>query len=250
MRGSANVPAAMLRQKRALQRWRQIGEKLADLMTFIGLRASVLAWLPSSSSQLLGLDSLLLPVRQAVGVQGDQQTLQVPLGVREMKDPPKKVVTACDTRRKSIAAQKPLEVHDAREAHGSEEDVEQTYVGAVGCDLNSSLDVQSGGRFELGSGALRMQKPAHRWQVKKEGCTEGRHFYLRGKGMRVLPVGVRRSGMPARSPQTWMWTRRKSSTRKPGRTGRAKRWRPGFAKRSGGTRRRIKRRRRGRGWSG
>ena len=41
----------------ALQRWKKVGEKLADLMALIGLRASVLDWLPSSSSQRWGLGS-------------------------------------------------------------------------------------------------------------------------------------------------------------------------------------------------
>ena len=202
-RPRTRLPAATLRTKRALYRWRLVGERLADLMALLAVRARVQTWLPSSLWPHWGFKSSLegpspsTPSTPAASVKSKTMDAQLEyaevikyadfVGVRQTKEKPTTLVSEClhpRTELKGAGNQYKREIFcnlcKARWEQLTPEELKRRKEMATSPG-SSATPVR--GRSFMSAGPMDTEvkcscnKPAHRWQVKKKGPTEGRHFY-------------------------------------------------------------------------
>ncbi|CAE7437016.1 RE1 [Symbiodinium sp. CCMP2592] len=191
-------PAGVLRSRRAIARWRVLGDKMCDLMGIVSLRERVWEWLPSGSQRLLGLepsDAATSPSTptSSTTASSDKQLeyakiikVSTYLGQRKSKDPPKKTREQCEhptTELKGGGNQYSKEIWcnvcksrwaslTPDELHAKMKEINQVPIAPS----------MTSGSMETGQGSATVVKcqcgnPATRWEVKKDGPTKHRHFY-------------------------------------------------------------------------
>ena len=193
--------AGMLRAKKAIQRWRVLGEKLADLMLLVNVQGRVRAWLPDYSSRLLGLESPAPAVGPCPTIQRSSSTTEATdkqleygeiikfasyLGVRRSREQPRAKVETCVrplVELKGGGNQHSKEIYcdlcKARWEYLGPDKLQekkrqklQTASASAGTPGSAST-----GTKQVAKVMCHCQKPAFQWEVKKEGPTKGRHFW-------------------------------------------------------------------------
>ena len=211
----ARMSGAEMRTRRAMKRWRVITDKLIDLMELIDVRGRVWDWLPDGSLRRLGLLSSpeVAPSRSTPASSTSTSTAPKDkqleyaeiikyaafLGTRKSKDTARVSVTQCvhpASELKGGGNQYSKDIHCAlclgRWTYLSPEELKKKQIEAKAYPLSTmrtsttlgSTPPRTAGPMmgeSSGSGTVAVtchcRQPAYRWQVKKAGPTQGRHFY-------------------------------------------------------------------------
>ena len=203
----ARMSGAEMRSRRAMKRWRVIIDKMVDLMELIDVRGRVWDWLPDGSLRRLGL--LSYP-DQAPSLSTPTSSMSTTAAPRDKQLEYAEIIKYAaflGTRKAKEAARMSVE----KFTHPTSEPVWEghplcTMPGQIGlpqpggtqeeADRGQGIPPHSAEDFEGsricvndgradGGGELGFstndggdcQQPAYRWQVKKLGPTQGRHFY-------------------------------------------------------------------------